>query len=367
MIHSLHLKNFKSHKNTFLTLGNLTLLCGQNGGGKSSIIQSLLLLRQSHQKNLLSVGLSLNKPLCNIGKAKDALYQFAENELIEFNIAADNDDLACVFDAENRLELDFMPHVSRETPIPTEIPISLFTKDFQYISAARTAEYLPNDYAIDTEKQLSMEEGKAELTAHFLYKYRTKNVLPALFHQNAVEFDDLLYQVTAWEREISEGVNIIPTKVGGSYEIRYSYNTLTGTTNEFSSKNVGFGLSYALPIIVAILSAEVGSLIIIENPEAHLHPAGQAKLAELMCIAAQAGIQIIVETHSDHIINGTLVGVKQAKMEKEKVKIYYLAKNVSEQAAAAIPVEVLAGGRIKNPPSGFMAEIPTQKQESQNG
>lgn len=364
MIQSLQLKNFKSHKDTLLQLGNLTLLCGQNGGGKSSVIQSLLLLRQTHQKNRLHVGLSLNKPLCYVDKGKDVLYQYAENDNISFSIEIDNHSLAWRFDAENHLASDFIKIDTNQQEIIAQTirflsqnQVPLFTEKFQYIGAGRTADYESDDYVVDIQKQLSIEEGKAELTAHFLFKNQSKKVLPEFFQPEVLDSDNLLDHVTAWEREISEGVNIIPKKVGTSYEIRYSFETSRGPTDEFSAKNVGFGLSYALPIIVAILAAEKDSLIIIENPEAHLHPYGQAKLAELMSIAAQAGIQIIVETHSDHIVNGTLVAVKQAKINSEKVKIYHLERDTSEHCTKAIPVEVLSGGRIKHAPTGFFDQI----------
>lgn len=84
MIKEIHIKNFKSHRSTEIQTSNLTLLCGSNGVGKSSIIQSLLLLRQSHLKNRLQEVIELNKPLCEIGTFTDALFQFADSEIICF-------------------------------------------------------------------------------------------------------------------------------------------------------------------------------------------------------------------------------------------------------------------------------------------
>ncbi len=82
-------------------------------------------------------------------------------------------------------------------------------------------------------------------------------------------------------------------------------------------------------MVLALLTAEAGDLLIIENPEAHLHPKGQSKLAELMCLAAQAGVQIFCETHSDHIVNGVRVGIvnKQQPIDLDKVNILYFHKN----------------------------------------
>lgn len=86
-----------------------------------------------------------------------------------------------------------------------------------------------------------------------------------------------------------------------------------GFTNEYTPQNVGFGISYSLHVITAILKAKDGDLIIIENPESHVHPRGQAELGKLIALAAINNIQIIIETHSDHIINGIRVAVKENK------------------------------------------------------
>jgi len=68
--------------------------------------------------------------------------------------------------------------------------------------------------------------------------------------------------------------------------------------------HVGFGLTQMLPIIVAALSGEREGILLIENPEVHLHPAGQALVGQFLVDVARAGVQVIVETHSDHVLNG---------------------------------------------------------------
>lgn len=173
----------------------------------------------------------------------------------------------------------------------------------------------------------------------------------------------LLSQTISWEREISKGVNILPRKIGESYEISYNFDIPNyGKTQEFSSNNVGFGLSYTLPILVAILSAQKDALIIIENPEAHLHPNGIAKLTELICLAAQAEIQIILETHSDHIINGILVQCKkfeegQKGIDRNNVSVYQFDRNENQYCAKATKVEIEAEGLIRYPPEGFFDQF----------
>ncbi|WP_437921495.1 DUF3696 domain-containing protein [Sphingobacterium sp. LRF_L2] len=370
MINKIRLVNFKSHKDTLLDLGHITILSGQNGVGKSSIIQSLLLLRQTHEKHRLHEVLELNRPLCFVGRANDVLYRFPNEEFenqIRVVLADEaQTEFSWIFEDAGNQNATYLKRTNDTSDSEGYENLSLFGTDFQYLSAYRNIEYITDDYEVEVKKQISLNEGKGELVAHFLSEFGNKiKVLPGLKHESEAD-DFLLSQVSAWEREISANVNVIPVKSGDSHDIRYSFNVHNslGPVDELSKKNVGFGLSYVLPVIVAILSAKEGSIILIENPEAHIHPYGVAKLSELMCLAVQAGVQIIVETHSDHIINGTLVQCKVFEdtsgtlgVDKSNVKIYHFNRDESEHKAVAIPIEIEEGGRLKNRATGFFDQI----------
>src|SRR5436853_896359 len=87
MIHMLRLQNYKCFEDQSLEFGFLTLLSGLNGTGKSSVLQALLLLRQSYQQNLLqTIGLALNGDLIHIGTARDALFEGAKEDVIGFDV-----------------------------------------------------------------------------------------------------------------------------------------------------------------------------------------------------------------------------------------------------------------------------------------
>lgn len=369
MINAIRLVNFKSHKDTTLDLKNLTILSGQNGVGKSSIIQSLLILRQTDQKNRLDKILDLNSPLCFIGKSDDAIYRFPNDEFenqIAIILADDKQDYSWVFENSSHQNSTYLNRTNDIDDSDGYESLSLFTENFQYLSAFRSIEYITDDYAVEFQKQISIIEGKGELVAQFLNEYGKKvKVIESLKHP--LENDDfLLSQVSAWEREISKNVNVVPVKLGNGYDIKYSFDTKNtiGPIDELSKKNVGFGLSYVLPIIVAILFAERGSLLLIENPEAHIHPYGISKLTELICLAAEAGIQIIVETHSDHVINGILVQSKKFEksekkhgINKDNLKIYYFDRDESEHKTTAKEIIVNNGGRTENRIKGFFDQI----------
>ena len=118
--------------------------------------------------------------------------------------------------------------------------------------------------------------------------------------------------------EISPGVRLNVKRYSEmdlmTFGVTYSLGHQVASS-EYRPTNVGFGITYALPIVVSVLSARPGSLVIIENPEAHLHPRGQVKMGELLCQASAAGIQILIETHSDHVLNGIRLAVHGRKAD----------------------------------------------------
>ena len=169
MIKNLTIRNFKAHFDTSLDLNNLNILSGINGVGKSSVFQSLLLLKQSHENNVLQRGLQLNKPYCYIGDIADAIYQYAPNDTIEFSITTENEgsQLWQFRPEKNNLTGNFIPAVS---PAQNKLEgISVFTDAFHYLSASRFSKSEADTFAVETRRQLSLEKGQAELVAHFLY------------------------------------------------------------------------------------------------------------------------------------------------------------------------------------------------------
>lgn len=368
MITQLEISNFKSHKHTCIHLGHLTVLTGINGCGKTSVIQSLLLLRQSFLKNRLALGLDLNQPLCNIGIADDALYQLAENGIISFVFSTDNDDkYAFEFDAEKGLNDSFIrKHKYNEAASQIEKldSISLFNNDFQYISASRwggRSIFPKESFAVEVQKQISQSEGQGELVAHFLYKYGSDNVLN--YYDTDEQDLSLLAQVVYWEQKISPSVtiNVEAGRDNNSFTIGYGFdgeNEQTKPIRDLRAENIGFGISYTLPVIVAILSARPGALVIIENPEAHLHPQGQSELARLISKAASFGVQVIVETHSDHIINGIQIACKEHGENVEKgidshfVRVYSFYRKV-KHISQIEEVVIKSDGLLELQPKGF--------------
>jgi predicted ATPase len=175
---------------------------------------------------------------------------------------------------------------------------------------------------------------------------------------------DFLPDVTAaWLQLLSPGVRPIANliELADSAALRFEYKGYSDIQRDIEThphrpSNVGFGLTYILPIIVACLSADRGSLLLLENPEAHLHPRGQAALGLLLSLCAADGVQIIVETHSDHVLNGIRLAAKKKDILAEKVMVHYFSRTV-ETGISVFDTPVLQeNGRFSHWPEGFFDE-----------
>jgi len=381
MVKKIEITNFKSHSNTVLELSNINIMTGLNGMGKSSVIQALLLLRQTHSKGLLEKGLDLNGELCSIGTANDCIYQFASTDDVKFTIETDTAISKWAFKSDlNNLSDTFIKILNNTnskikvlddtSDIRFEFLLDnnyfLFNKGFQYISAFRNGPV--NNYDKDTSSvellsQISRKEGRCELVAHFLHYYKESKLLDSVLLPNTE--NTLIAQVEAWMKLISPDINISVQPNDDSFKINYSFERGEGwaKTNEFKASNIGFGVSYVLPIVVASLQANIAKMdghskfIIIENPEAHIHPQGQSRLVELIARASKNGVQFLIETHSDHIVNGLMVAMKKEVLFPEESKIYYFDRNVENHSTIANQLTILKGGKIKNAPIGFFDQL----------
>ncbi|CDM95248.1 MULTISPECIES: AAA family ATPase [Limnospira] len=354
MIKLLRLQNFKCFEDKSLAFQNLTLLSGLNSSGKSSILQALLLLRQSYQQDLLlDTGLALNGDLVCIGTAQDALFEGATEDFISFEIIWKNETEAKWCFKYNR-EVEVL-EISKSPREHEAYQSNLFSDKFHYLQAERIG---PRTYLEISESQVRQHRqlgSKGQYTPHFLSVYRDEIIHQTLRHPDE-ESMTLTNQVEAWMGEISPGtrINIKDSSDLDLVSLQYSY----GLSNLYRATNVGFGISYTLPIIVAILASKPETLILLENPEAHLHPKGQAKMGELLALAASCGIQIVVETHSDHILNGIRLAVHSRKLAPGDVQLHYFERKEmrGESNIEVVSPHIDQNGRIDQWPDGFFDE-----------
>lgn len=359
MITMLGLSNFKCFKDQSLEMGGLTLLTGLNGMGKSSAIQALLLLRQSYQQGLLATtGLSLNGDLARVGTARDALFEGASEDVIGFGLELSSG-LTGTWRFSYNQEADVLDLIS--PPIDPEVyQSSLFNNNFHYLHAERLgprASFEMSDFLVRQQNQLGP---RGEYTAHFLAIFGNKDIPNENLHHPRAASLSLKDEVAGWISEVSPGTRLQVTSnpdldlVG----LRYSFITGSQESNAYRATNVGFGLTYTLPILVATLAAIPGTLLLIENPEAHLHPRGQAVLGDLLARTASCGIQVVIESHSDHVLNGIRIAVHDGKVKPEQVQLHYFARSeYDEQANHSVSSpHIDQDGRIDHWPEGFFDE-----------
>ncbi len=361
------IQNFKSLQDIKIELGNLTLLAGMNSSGKSSFIQALLLIKDNINtlKNMSSLGYEKLKDMgvntlinsgeyMETGNKKQWLSYESSDDIISINVNSSCHSLHISIDTKVGFNL-------KKSKCNNELLTQFDDNSFCYLKTDRASP--ANDFPYSEEKVAQGLIGlKGEYTAHYLAvnNHQPLNI-EALRHTDSVT-NNLLENTSIWLREISSGVSISAQSYPELERVAlfYQYEYANSTTSHFSPLNVGFGLTYVLPVIVSILKSKPGDLVIIENPESHLHPKGQAKIAELCAIAANHNVQIIVETHSDHFLNGLRVATKKGVISPEKSQIYYFYKNEGGLNTQAHHMNIDKNGKLSDWPAGFFDEWDNQ-------
>ncbi len=374
MLKTLRIQNFKLHEDTTIEFGGLTILTGMNGMGKSTILQSLLLLRQSFLSHRLKKGLNLRGELADLGvSGKLACQTVDSNKLIldlafetiykHFSFLYPDDGMETYLPLTDKEDIEDETDIEKEEFLFDLAKQNLFSTNFQYISAFRFGPmitYGRDSAVVSQDKQISKNQGKCEYTVHFLYQFKNMKILEELSlpdSSNNYNYQ-LGNQVELWLQAISPKIHLNIEQAGEDFKLNYKFDRENNLpTEEMSAVNTGFGISYLLPILVGILSAKPGTLILIENPEAHVHPKGQSVLMELVSRAVKAGIQIIIETHSDHIINGALVNVKRGILTDDSIKVYFFNRDEERHVAQTHKLKVTPSGQIKRPPKDFFDQM----------
>jgi len=379
MITKIILKNFKCFKEeTTFPLSHFNLLTGINGRGKSTLLQSLLVMHQSKSTGKVI----FNGSHVNLGRFEDVKnYDISASNSIIMDFYRENDNVVHRFeDTVVRAKYSFCKeginersafieyieiqnrgynlsqkvidyeHVRRQT---STVFWQIFSK-LHYISADRIG---PQEFYLrHTFTDFKHVGVKGQHTANILVQMQDNlvNLNLQITKRNddakADIADDLLTQTGEWLNFIFEGASI-KVEDTKSAIVNLFLNT-TGRSQDEHNKpsNVGFGFSHTLPIIVAGLQASIGDILIVENPEAHLHPRAQSRLTTFLAKVAKTGVQVYVETHSDHILNACRVAVLDEILEPNELNILYFQSDKEEQVVK-IPVDKKGG--IDTWPDGF--------------
>lgn len=351
MIDEMRLQNFKCFAAERVRFSNLTLLAGANASGKSTVIQAMLLLRQSHLRGNLARGdLVLAGALANVGTAGDALTQGADLDDVIFELTESSVTDRFAFRYETAKKASYI--LSAGQPLSYRDGVNLFDSRFNYLNAERVGPRLL--YPMDELRRGDFDVGThGEFAAQVLARRRDEQIAcePLAYRDEAAREMSLLLgaQTRYWMQTLIPDFDIELSELTSADQIRVTLKT--GTREFVRPTNIGFGIIYTLPIVVAALVAPSGSLLIVENPEAHLHPASQSRMGLFLARVAAAGIQIIVETHSDHVLNGIRRAVRQKTLEPAQVSLLFFSG--SKGVSRVEPLKIYPSGGIDPRPEGF--------------
>ncbi len=364
MLNKLQLKNFKSAKDLEIELRPLTVLAGLNGSGKSSVLQAIALLKQTLDQGESPRALPLRGALLRLGRSEDVHFEGAESS--ELILAVSSSAGLVRFTSAAKDEADTLDLAIEGDCASLKGELNTW---FQFIQADRITPAAQYDQASTPDHQRGWLGCRGEFTVDFLQRNEALRVAklrqcpgdvfgldPAMLKLIAPT-TTLADQTAAWLQMLSPGIRLraISLDLADATSLRYQYTStdIASGTKEHRPSNVGFGLTYSLPILVACLAANQGGLLLLENPEAHLHPRGQAALGRLLAMCSADGVQIIVETHSDHLLNGIRVAVKQQAINAENVALHYFTRDVSSGESHIESPRILPDGQLDRWPDGF--------------
>lgn len=374
MITDLSVENFKCYKSLdYKHLAQINILAGLNGRGKSSFLQSLLLLAQSYDTSNSLNFLRIYGQFLDLGTFYDLLYRNSKEKT--FSIKYKTDD-----SVENELDFSFGEYPDKPTLAETvsikvnrrELGSDIATSDdsdnspiestqhktFGVTSSLAGLQQLQNIYYIVADRKGPQNNAKLK-----------DDLLPT---QIGLHGEYLINTLSTNKDKVSEITKALSNIMHGAYIHTESLdklyiNLLLDSNDEskgFMPVNVGFGYSYVLPVIMTLILAEDNSKIFIENPEAHLHPGAQSRLLEFMVQQSTLhNYQLFIETHSDHIINGIRIAIKKGEIDKGKGKILYFDKDEKDLQPEVTEINIDKDGNLSNYPKGFMEEWTNQMVE----
>lgn len=420
MLTHLKLENFKIWRSTGPTpLARITLLLGTNSSGKSSLIQSLLLIRQTVKGDDPNLDLNLGNPDADdsvtLGQFKDVLCRHgaasestsATQVGIEFRWSEDGQaESSTLFSARYKkgpagsAELAFLrlgrdgQSFSVEWRKPGIYRLSLAT---QAKPLGQSADFRPQRSFAFSASTLNKLGAQGELIksigpalldelGRIIYlgpvrrlaqrDYVWAGRMPAhigddgakaadaliasgVAHQAAKKRNQpapaearLFEQTIRWLKYMSLADSLSIRALGNSAR----YELLIENGEQASNlKDVGVGVAQVIPVIVAALFAQPGHIVIVEEPESHLHPLAQSKLAELLVqVSKERNVQFIVETHSEHLFRRMQTLIAKQKISPKDAAMYFVERD--GKAASMRPLKLDDFGRVKNWPEGFFGD-----------
>lgn len=325
MLQKLIVKRFKSIENAILNLKRLNLLVGANSAGKSSAIQALMLALDNSE----------------VGKKEEPC------NMVHIRISSFNELRSYVLNAKSfEIQLNDAIFVFRshddammQTMVSKTTDAEVASVNLLYLPAMRNADLSRTN--INSAPRLNPLGKNGEYVIDYFYTHRL-DVLPSelVFDKN---LETLEGQVNYWLNRLT-GYSMQVSMNGSEYQVYFEDSTHKKLLNPM---HVGTGISFIAELLIVCLAAKKDDLIIIENPEIHLHPSAQAAIMDFLAmIAVNGDSQIMVESHSDHLFNGIRRLLHDKKLKIEDVSVYNFKRD-GRGVTAAQEVKLSQTGGIK--------------------
>lgn len=414
MFTRLHLTHFKAWRDTDeLALKPVTMLLGTNSSGKSTLIQSLLLLKQTVQSPDRTVHLNLGgdevNDLFNFGDFDDVLHQSADSRR-QFSIAFDFQRPSPARVKEGSFHCTYGKTSAGSVAVQS-LALGTDARRFQVLRREKGAYSVMVDEetqprlkgrhcapersialsadaiaALDKDGQLAEDLSLAirrELEGiSYLGPLRRKPERDYAWNKTKpgevgsdgrAAVDALLASALLKGEEQNEVVNgvskwLAQMKVADKLEVRQQ-----GRSNRYelvihrdgvacNLRDVGIGVSQVLPVLVLAYFAPKGSTVVLEEPEIHLHPLAQSVLAELFVeVSRERQVQFVVETHSEHLFRRVQTLVARQTVAAEDVALYFVERE--DRAAKLRALTLDDFGRVQDWPTGFFGDAMGETRE----
>lgn len=376
MIDRIWLQNLKCFHELSLPLAPLTLLTGFNAAGKSTTLHALLLLAQAVRQGGSERYLPLNGPVVRLGTPGDVLGTSGavslalgvghEDASITWSLGPGEDRTGhtlaldrvdwSVGGQEGQYKVDDTSVIDMLAPQDADAKIRSLTaclRDTLFISAVRagTGEAYPSP---EEPTPIWADVGvSGTLAAWWFAGQMDEDVFESRRHPSEPS-PILRRQFNAWAGELFPGAQANADRIPGTSLVRLELRN--HEADEWRRPaNIGYGITYAFPILVAGLLAKPGQILVVDSPEAHLHPMGQSRMGAFLTTIARSGVQVIVESHSDHLLNGIRLAVRNGVIDAEKVAVHFFNTPPREvtDPAHVVAIRMDPGGNLSEWPAGF--------------
>lgn len=339
MVSRLELQNFKCFHHMEMECKPFTVLCGVNSCGKSSVIQAILLAREAWESNG-NFDLMNMKYNTDLYSFDEILYDNAEEDEIFVKLTINDHDIDFIFHSEEN---------------DNNVSCQCNSLDAYKVKDLERVWYLGSDRTISQIQKrgniTKLELGKENEYLGFILEKGRSNKIPVDKRRNCSDMDNLLLmtQVNEWLDYILPGNQVMAATAGNDNLISMRF----GKGQKLHKTNVGYGISFILPILVSGLLADEGDLVIVENPELHLHPKAQSALMQFLARLVSTGVQVMIETHSDHIVNGLRKAVVDSKcgLKPSQTAIYFFDSNCQIKG-----ITIDANAELSEWPEDFMEQ-----------